>query len=270
MNFKFERAHGVTPVLNQDYASRTAAQQAAFVLPYLHPGMNLLDIGCGPGTITTGLARVVAPGSVIGIDLDSKHIEEAKSLAAEQSVTNINFQQGDALSLSFEDDTFDAVFENNVFTHLNRKSPKAAGEIFRIVKPGGFFAARDADVDYVVWGNINNAIKQIDLLFKAWHKSRGSDITLGKRLPSILREAGFINTIKSVSADTKGSPESTRSHAKITASLLDGPFGRDIVNKMWTNKSTVEDLKKSINEWGEHPDSFFSNVHIEVIGWKPE
>jgi hypothetical protein len=138
-----------------------------------------------------------------------------------------------------------------------------------VLKPRGFFAARDVDADAVVWGHLIDPIKQLDKLFIAWHQSRGSDITLGKRLPAIPREAGFINTIKSVSADTKGNPKEARAHAEITTFLLDGSFGRDIVNNGWADGSTVERLKESILEWGEHPDAFFANVHVEVIGWKP-
>lgn len=269
MTSQNERAHGVTPGLSQDYAARTADQQAAFVLPYLRLGMNLLDIGCGPGTITLGLAQAVAPAHVTGIDHDSVHIEAARALAAERGVTNVTFQIGNALLLPFEDGTFDAAFENNVFTHLSHNAFRAAMEVYRVLKPRGFFAARDVDADAVVWGNLIDPIKQLDKLFIAWHQSRGSDITLGKRLPAILREAGFTGTIKSVSADTKGNPEGTRSHAGITISLLEGPFGRDIVDNGWADRPTVERLKESIREWGEHPDAFFANVHVEVIGWKP-
>ena len=86
------RAHGVTPELNRDYRTRTANQQAAFVLPYLRPDMTLLDIGCGPGTITIGLAEVVTPGQVIGIDHDYEHIAAARALASERQVTNITFE----------------------------------------------------------------------------------------------------------------------------------------------------------------------------------
>jgi ubiquinone/menaquinone biosynthesis C-methylase UbiE len=264
-----ERAHGVTPGLSQDYAARTADLQAAFVLPHLRPGMNLLDVGCGPGSITLGLAQGVAPGHVTGIDHDSLHIEAANALAAERGVTDVTFQVGNALSLPFEDATFDVAFENNVFTHLSQDAVRAAREVYRVLKPGGFLAARDVDADAVVWGNLSDPIKQLDKLFVAWHRSRGSDITLGKRLPAILREAGFAAILKSVSADTKGNPEGTRSHADITISLLDGPFGRDILDKGWADRFTIERLKESIRAWGEHPDAFFANVHVEVIGWKP-
>ena len=265
-----KRAHGVTPGLRQDYATRTAEHQAAFVLPHLRPGMNLLDLGCGPGTITLGLAQAVAPGHVTGIDHDAQHIDAARALAAERGVTNVTFETGDALSLPFEDVTFDAAFENDLLTHLSQDAVRAAKEVYRALKPGGLFAARDVDADSVVWGHQTESIKQLDRLFIAWHQSRGSDIALGKRLPEILREAGFTATLKSVSADTKGDPNATRSHAKITLFLLNGPFGRDILDKGWADRPTIERLKESIQEWGEHPDAFFANLHVEVIGWKPD
>jgi ubiquinone/menaquinone biosynthesis C-methylase UbiE len=264
-----ERAHGVTPGLRQDYAARTADRQAAFVLPHLRPGMNLLDVGCGPGTITLGLAQAVAPGYVTGIDHDLAHVEAARALAARLGMSNVTFQTGDALSLPFKDGTFDAAFENDLLTHLSRNAAWAAREVYRVLKPQGLFAARDVNADAVVWGNPTEAIRQLDRLMMAWQQSRGSDITLGKRLPALLREAGFASTLKSVSADTKGDPEATRSHARITMFLLDGPFGRDIVARGWADKPTVEHLKESIRAWGEHPDAFFANVHVEVIGWKP-
>jgi SAM-dependent methyltransferase len=269
MTSQQQRARGVTPELAQDYVTRTAHKQAAFVLPYLRPGMNVLDIGCGPGTITLGLAEAVAPGHVTGIDHDAAHVEEAKTLAAEQGTTNVTFELGNALSLPFRDGTFDAAFENDMFVHLPQNAVRAAREAYRVLKPGGFFAARDADVDSVVWGHLIESLKQLDKLFVAWHRSRGSDITFGKRLPAILREAGFSGTLKSVSADTKGDPQSVRSHARITLSLLDGPFGKAIVDNGWADRPTLEHLKHNIQEWGEHPDAFFANVHVEAIGWKP-
>lgn len=270
MTSQEKRAHGVTPGLRQDYAERTADRQAAFVLPYLRPGMHLLDVGCGPGTITVGLARAVAPGQVTGIDHDAQHIEAAQVLATERGVPTIRFQTGDALSLPFEDDTFDAVFENNVFIHLAQDAVRASREIYRVLKPSGLFAARDADAEAVVWGHPSPSLKELDRLMIAWQQHRGSDITLGKQLPVILRKTGFINTIKSVSADTKGTPGSVHAHAEMTMSLLEGSLGRDIVENGWADRRGIDRLKEHIRVWAEHPDAFFANVHVEVIGWKPE
>jgi ubiquinone/menaquinone biosynthesis C-methylase UbiE len=269
MTSQEDRAHGVTPGLRQDYETRRANRQAAFVLPYLRPGMNLLDVGCGPGTITMGLAQAVAPGQVTGIDHDSEHVETASALAAARGVANVTFQVGDALSLCFEDSTFEAAFENDVLTHLAQDAVRAAREVYRVLKPGGFFAARDVNAEAVVWGYLTEPIEHLDRLMMAWQQSRGSDITLGKRLPAVLRHAGFTETVKSVSADTKGDLATVRSHARITTYLLDGPFGRDALDKGWADEPTLEHLKESIQEWAEHPDAFFANVHVEVIGRKP-
>jgi len=269
MRSREKHARGVTPGLSRDYAERTAEHQAAFLLPHLRPGMDLLDVGCGPGTITLGLARAVAPGQVMGIDRDAAELEAARRLAAARGISNVRFEMGDALSLPFEEVTFDAAYENDLFVHLAEDAARAAREVYRVLKPGGFFGARDVDTDSVVWGSPSEALKELDALMQRWQESRGSDITLGKHLPTILREAGFAGTIKSVSADTKGTIEETRAHARITISLLDGPFGRAVLEKGWGDESTIERLKRSMRAWGEHPDAFFANVHVEVVGWKP-
>src|SRR6059058_3836679 len=88
------------------HARRTASHNAAFFLPYLKPGMTLLDIGCGPGSITLGLAEAVAPAETIGIDASADAIEEAAALAASRGCTNVRFEVADVYALPFEDATF--------------------------------------------------------------------------------------------------------------------------------------------------------------------
>lgn len=264
-----QRAHGVTPGLRQDYATRTAEQQAAFVLPYLEAGMDLLDAGCGPGTITLGLARAVLPGRVIGLDHDAEHIEEARRLARREGVDNVEFRAGDVLSLPMEAESMGAAFENNLFIHLAEQAEQAAKQIHKVLKPGGFFAARDVDEDAVLWGARSDVIAELDKLMFAWHQNRGSDMKLGKRLPSILQAAGFVRIQTTISADTKSTPEDIRSHADITLALLDGPLGRAIIEHGWADHTAVERLRAGIQAWAEAPGAFFANVHVEVIGWKP-
>ena len=98
---------GVTPEYTQLLVSRTVSKEAAFLLPHLRPGMTLLDCGCGHGTITTGLAEVVAPGRVVGIDLDEERIVAARKHAAERGVNNVDFQTANASQLPFPDEFFD-------------------------------------------------------------------------------------------------------------------------------------------------------------------
>ncbi len=125
---------------------RSAEKQAAFLLPYLQPGMSLLDCGCGPGSITLGLAQRIAPGTVVGVDFDPGEVERAQKLAAEQGVTNVQFKTGNVYELPFADGTFDACFSNALLDHLS--DPIAAlREMRRILKADGILGARTADRD---------------------------------------------------------------------------------------------------------------------------
>lgn len=269
MGLRDDRAHGVTPGLRRDYTARTAGEQAAFVLPYLRPGMALLDLGCGPGTITAGLAEAVAPGRAIGLDHDLPHLVAARTAAAERGLGHATFLRGDAGALPFADETFDAVFENNVFVHLGDAVGDVAAELYRVIEPGGFVAVRDTDADAAVWGEQTPWMDRFDDLFTRWQRARGSDITIGHRLPAILREAGFTGTRTSVSADTKGTPEEVRAHSELMEALLDGPLGTACLENSWTDEDAMREMKAAIRAWGAHPDAFFANVHVEVVGWKP-
>jgi 2-polyprenyl-3-methyl-5-hydroxy-6-metoxy-1,4-benzoquinol methylase len=92
--------HGHHPAVVADHAKRTADTVAAFFLPFIKPGMRLLDVGCGPGTITSGLAQLVEPAETIGIDPSPSVIETAKSLlvAAGQAP---DFEVGDIYQTRF-------------------------------------------------------------------------------------------------------------------------------------------------------------------------
>ena len=68
---------------------------------YLRPGMSVLNMGCGPGTITQGLAELVAPGRVVGIDMQPALIERAHALAASRGQTNLRFEVADLYDLPF-------------------------------------------------------------------------------------------------------------------------------------------------------------------------
>ena len=60
--------HGHAESVLRSHRWRTAENSAAYLLPLLRPGLDLLDVGCGPGTLTADLATRVAPGRVLGLD----------------------------------------------------------------------------------------------------------------------------------------------------------------------------------------------------------
>ena len=85
--------HGHHESVLRSHRWRTAENSAAYLLPHLKPHMRVLDIGCGPGTITAGLAGYVPDGHVTGIDAAPDIVEQARELTAGRE--NIDFTTGD-------------------------------------------------------------------------------------------------------------------------------------------------------------------------------
>ena len=80
---------------------RSVETHAAYLLPHLEPGLRVLDFGCGPGTISVGLAVAVDPGEVHGIDMEESQIGLARSAAEAGGNANATFHVGDVTGLPF-------------------------------------------------------------------------------------------------------------------------------------------------------------------------
>jgi 2-polyprenyl-3-methyl-5-hydroxy-6-metoxy-1,4-benzoquinol methylase len=85
-------SHRGNPAFEAELVLRTASQEAAFFLPFLRPGMRVLDLGCGPGSITLGLAEAVAPGEIVGVDVQPSQVAQAQALSASRGVMNVRFE----------------------------------------------------------------------------------------------------------------------------------------------------------------------------------
>ena len=94
-----EYALGYNRQLMQVYSDRRANHHAKFLLPHLKSGMDVLDIGCGPGAITTDIAKLVYPGTVLGIDMNDEQLLTARDYAQYQGVNNVAFKLEDACQL---------------------------------------------------------------------------------------------------------------------------------------------------------------------------
>ena len=142
-------------------SQRTAEIHAGFVLPYLKPGWRVLDAGCGPGTITLGLARKVAPGQVVGIDIvEGSQFSDARERARCEGL-NVEFRKASVYELPFEDGSFDAVFSHALLEHLS--APAAAIlELRRVLKPGGLIGLRAGDwVDFSLMQHRKDRLKHL-------------------------------------------------------------------------------------------------------------
>lgn len=92
--------------------------------------LKILEIGCGPGALASALHRWYPNSEITAVDRDSEFIR----FAAEHE-TGVNFMEGDATALPFEDNTFDVTISNTVAEHI--EPSKFYGEQLRILKPGG-------------------------------------------------------------------------------------------------------------------------------------
>jgi ubiquinone/menaquinone biosynthesis C-methylase UbiE len=110
----------------------------------LRPNSSVLEVGCGSGGYAVHLAEKVGC-RLVGLDINALGVSNANRLALERGLASeARFEQCDASkNLPFDDDTFDAVFSNDVLCHLPGR-PEVLGEMFRILKPGGRMLFSDA------------------------------------------------------------------------------------------------------------------------------
>ncbi|ORY07945.1 methyltransferase type 11 [Clohesyomyces aquaticus] len=138
------------PSVTNTHARRTAEVEGAFVLPRISQNFRILDVGCGPGSITCGFARYVPQGSVTGIDLTEEVLSQARTKLSNLNPkpSNVTFELGNAADgLKYPDDSFDVVFTSQVLIHIP-DAVKALKEMKRVCKPGGFVACREADLPF--------------------------------------------------------------------------------------------------------------------------
>src|SRR5262245_66592526 len=108
--------HGHHESVLRSHTWRTVDNSAAYLAPYLTSSTNVLDLGCGPGTITADIGRRVAPGRVLGIDASADVIAQARRDAG--GGPNVEVSVGDLYRLDTPDDTFDIVHAHQVLQHL--------------------------------------------------------------------------------------------------------------------------------------------------------
>src|SRR5262249_38863274 len=124
------------------FSRRSAAADASHLVPYLKPGVRLVDFGCGPGTLSLGLAQIVAPGEVLGIDISEASIAQAKAQAELLGITNAEFRVSDILDAQLPDSSFDVAHFSSVLAY--QSDPLAAlTAAHRALKPGGLLSARE-------------------------------------------------------------------------------------------------------------------------------
>ena len=185
---------------------RSVESHAAYLLPHLKPGDRVLDFGCGPGTISIGLAKAVDPGEFHGVDMEETQIEMARAAADAGGHANATFHVGDVTALPFEDNYFDAAHCHAVLMHIPDTRAVLA-EVKRVLKPGGIIAGRELFVSssFLEPGSedVDNAWRTFSRLLQG----NGGHPEMGRELKNALLEAGFVDILASGSFDYFGSAE---------------------------------------------------------------
>ncbi|KIN05378.1 hypothetical protein OIDMADRAFT_116380 [Oidiodendron maius Zn] len=244
---------------------RNAANSAGHVIPHIRPNMSILDVGCGPGSITIDFARLVPNGHVTGVEYVPDPLEQARALASAQDITNVLFEVGDIHSLPFPDNSFDIAHAHQVLQHI-ADPIQALREMRRVVKPGGIVACRESAS--MTWYPDSEGLEAWDKLSTRVRHAKGGNPNPGRYIHVWAEEAGF-------------------ARAKITKSAGSWCFSSDEEREYWGGSmeergrssgfvkmaleegfSTQEELEKIVGGWVEfqqNQDAWFGLLHGEII-----
>lgn len=173
-------------------STRSINSHGQFFIPHLIPGVSVLDCGCGPGTITLGIAALVRPGQVNGVDFGVNQIELARASIASSQTENVIFQTADCYSLPFSDNSFDRVFSHALMEHLAEPC-RATSEMYRVLKPGGVIGLCSPDWGGFVLAPPSNELGEAIKAYTSLQTRNGGDIQAGRKLGVYLKECGFKN-----------------------------------------------------------------------------
>ena len=258
-------AMGYSNIFMELLGRRSAPRNAAHLLPLLLPGMTLLDLGCGPGSITTGLAKAVHPGRTHGVDLNEEQLGLARRRAQELGLENLEFHQSNALRLPFPDHHFDAVHCHGFLMH----SPcikEQLTEILRVLKPRGILASRDMDVptsfitpallSHKIFGMLAETIRR-----------EGGDPWMGRRLKVFFLNAGLEEVETGFGADYFTQPEDVEFLGKF---LLEWGLSKEFQLKTGGSHLDFNRSREQVERWSRHPGAVGCFHFGHAVGRKPE
>jgi SAM-dependent methyltransferase len=257
--------HGHHDSVLKSHRWRTAENSAGYLLPHLRPGMDLLDVGCGPGTITVDLAAAVSPGKVIGMDREHLVVAEAARLLESGAPGNLEFRTGDVYSLDFDDGSVDVVHAHQVLQHLS--DPTAAlAEMRRVLRRDGILAVRDGDYGAFMWGPNDPLLDRWLELYHQVCAHNGAEADAGRHLLGWARAAGFSQIEASSSTWTFADPASCRWWGDLWAErVIRSGLAEQAVEYGLSTRDELEEISGAWRRWTEHEDAFFVLVHVELI-----
>jgi ubiquinone/menaquinone biosynthesis C-methylase UbiE len=173
----------LTKLMGVDKAHRRLIEQAN-----IHSTNRVLEIGCGTGNLVMRVKQIYPRATVVGLDPDSMVLARARQ-KAEGSGLDIEFSRGFADALSYPDGSFDRVISAFMFHHLLKLEDKlkALSEARRVLAPGG-------SLHLVDFGGA--AGNSEGFFVRLLHRSERLRDNMGDRIPSLMKDAGFVEPVE--------------------------------------------------------------------------
>jgi SAM-dependent methyltransferase len=261
--------HGHHESVLRSHSWRTAENSAGYLLPHLKPHMRILDVGCGPGTITVDLAARVPQGHVTGIDTAQEVLSQAREHAGKAGQAgmsdNLDFTTGDVYALDYPDDTFCVVHAHQVLQHLTDPA-RALREMRRVCKPGGLIAARDGDYGAMIWYPDVPVLHDWLALYHRVARGNGGEPDAGRRLHVWAREAGLTNVTVSSSTWTFATPDERAWWGGLWADrTVKSSYAAIAVDGGYATQAELDQIADGWRTWAAHQDGWFAVVNGEIL-----
>ena len=257
--------HGHTEPVLRSHRWRTAENSAGYLLPRLHERTRILDVGCGPGTITLDLARIAKAGSVIGLDRSNAVISEARAAAQQAGVANVGFTVGDVYALEYEAATFDVVHAHQLLQHLGE--PVAAlREMSRVCNPDGVVAVRDSDYAGFTWWPEVQELAEWLQLYRDLARRNGGEPDAGRQLKSWALAAGLDVVSSTAGVWCFSSKDDVAWWGSMWAERVVGSNMADqAIAQGLASLPDLERLARGWRRWAAAPDAWFAVLHGEIL-----
>jgi SAM-dependent methyltransferase len=247
----------------RSHRTRTAANSAAYLLPYLRPDHRLLDVGAGPGTITADLARLVR--QVVAVEIDDDAAQITRAGVAEAGATDVEVIVGDVHALDLDDDSVDVAHAHQVLQHVT-DPVRALREMARVTRPGGVVAVRDSDYAAFAWYPRLPALDRWLTLYRDAARANGGEPDAGRHLLAWAHAAGLHDVTATSSTWCFATPETRAWWGGMWADRVTGSaLAEQLVRE---GRATSEDLREIADAWlawAAHPDGWISIPHGELV-----
>ena len=256
--------HGHHESVLRSHRWRTVENSAAYLLPYLSGGTTVLDVGCGPGTITADIARIVAPGAVIGVDAASGVIATAQADSTPAGL-NVAYRVDDAYALAAADGSVDIVHAHQVLQHL--ADPVAAlCEWRRVCVSGGVVAARDADYSAFHWYPADPRLDRWLELYCLAARANAGEPDAGRHLLAWAHAAGFTDVTATASVWCFANPAGREYWGGMWADrILKSALTDQLIRDGLSTPDELRGISDAFRAWTAHPDGWFLVPHGEII-----